>query len=137
MQKSFGKSSIYDVLKSDKDGYFDVGKKCFKKTTGFIHFTQSKEANWNLLNRAETNWVNTINSNATHIVKDFFKVRVGIKTTADKVFIKKDWSIEALQPEAALLKTLISQENIEPWGISNTKKLKVLYPHVSIGYCSF
>lgn len=122
--------NVYDILQTEKTGYFKTEQKYFKKTTGYIHFTQSKEANWNLLNTKETDWINKINHNSKYIIKDFFKVRVGIKTTADKVFIKKQWDNETFKPETALLKPLISQENIKPWDISTEKMLKVLYPHL-------
>ena len=65
----------------------------------------------------ESDWVSKIDFEAKNRVEDFFKVRVGIKTTADKVFISEQWEeLKANKPEDELLKDLISQENIEPWG---------------------
>ena len=59
--------------------------------------------------------------------------KVGIKSTADKVFISEKWEeLLADKPEDELLKDLISQENIEPWKATDNFKLKVLYPHISI-----
>jgi len=62
-----------------------------------------------------------------------FKVRVGIKTTADKVFISDSWNRLSKEiPENEILKDLISQENIQKWAIGDNLQLKVLYPHTVI-----
>ena len=62
-----------------------------------------------------------------------FKVRVGIKTTADKVFISDEWDkLETDKPEDVLLKDLISQENIGRWATTAKATLKILYPHISV-----
>jgi hypothetical protein len=75
-------------------------------------------------------WVNTINNNASCFVGDLFKVRVGIKTTADKVFISDEWDkLGTEKPEADLLKDLISQENIGKWGTTEKAILQILYPY--------
>jgi len=122
---------IYDVLASNEDGYFETDGKRFKKTTGVIKFIPSKDTTWALLSNEENTWINKINKSATNLIGDLFKVRVGIKSTADKIFIKDDWESLEQVPEAALLKDLISQENINSWEISTDKKLKVLYPHAT------
>ena len=85
-----------------------------------------------MLSEPETEWVSKINRAAKNRVGDIFKVRVGIKTTADKVFISENWDDQYYKPEKELLKQLISQENIEPWGATVNTNLKVLYPHYSI-----
>jgi len=85
-----------------------------------------------MLSDTEAKWVGKIEANAKEKVVDSFKVRVGIKTTADKVFISESWEeLQKDKPEETILKDLISQENIKSWGICNKKKLRVLYPHLS------
>ena len=84
-----------------------------------------------MLSESEAIWVKKIEDKSSEIVVDSFKVRVGIKTTADKVFIKESWGdLNGSKPEDVLLKELISQENIQPWAINSDKKLKVLYPYL-------
>ncbi len=124
--------SIFDVLKSKSDGYFSVNDKRFKKSSGILKFGKTKENTWILLSNNEASWVSEIENNSKSMVKDHFKVRVGIKTTADKVFISDKWDeLKDTKPEEKLLKDLISQENIKPWSICDEKKLRVLYPHFS------
>lgn len=125
-------NNFYDILYHKKDGVFITESKKYKKTSGKIKFLNTKDHSWALLSNSEDKWVNKINESASNVIGDLFKVRVGIKTTADKVFIKQNWEDEIDIPEQSLLKELISQENIEPWEISNKKVLKVLYPHFSI-----
>jgi tRNA1(Val) A37 N6-methylase TrmN6 len=131
--KLIPKLSIFDVLNSSKDGYFSVNDKRFKKSSGVLKFGKTKENTWTMLSNDEALWVSKVENNSKSFVKDHFKVRVGIKTTADKVFISDTWDeLNDTKPEDDLLKDLISQENIKPWSTCNKKKLKVLYPHFSV-----
>jgi len=126
-------SSVFDILNSKKDGYFTVNDKRFKKSSGVLKFGKTKESTWTMLSNDEALWVSEVKNNSNSFVKDHFKVRVGIKTTADKVFISDKWGeLNDKRPEDDLLKDLISQENIKPWSTCNKKKLKVLYPHFSV-----
>ncbi|MEY3239753.1 MAG: hypothetical protein RIR11_1191 [Bacteroidota bacterium] len=126
------KDSIYDIISDENTGYYTTNGKRYKKTTGILKYEMDSASNWELLSDIEANWVNTIDKNSKNKVEDFFKVRVGIKTTADSVFIRDDWGdLGDAAPENEVLKDLISQENIEEWKCSENKKLKILYPHYS------
>lgn len=122
--------SIYTILTSDKTGYFRVGTKTYKKTEGFLKYEVGSEEVWSLLSKEEAAWISKINESATSRTGDHFKVRVGIKTTADKVFISDKWDeLGEDKPEKELLKPLLSQENIDAWSATSNEKLKVLYTH--------
>ena len=126
-------TDVFDVLNSQRQGYFTDGIRRFKKTSGTIKFTQTKENNWAMLSEPEAEWVKEIETNSKETIGSSFKVRVGIKTTADKVFISDSWEdLNGTKPEEENLKELISQENIKPWAICDKKKLKVLYPHLAV-----
>lgn len=122
--------SIYDILKNSDSGYFNVGEKRYKRTNGLLKYESNSGSPWQMLSETEANWTNLVQKNAKGFVGDFFKVRVGIKTTADKVFISDNWELlGSSMPERQLLKELISQENIERWGVNDKVRLKVLYTH--------
>lgn len=122
--------SIYDILKNSDSGYFNVGEKRYKRTNGLLKYESNSGSPWQMLSKTEANWTNLVQKNAKGVVGDFFKVRVGIKTTADKVFISDNWErLGSSMPERQLLKELISQENIERWGVNDKVRLKVLYTH--------
>lgn len=125
-------ATIYDVLNTKESGYFSVNTKKYKKTDGVLICQSTKGYSWELLSDSETLWVNVIDKNAFCSVGDLFKVRVGIKTTADKVFINDRWdTLGDEKPEDGLLKDLISQENIGRWGTTENATLQILYPHYS------
>jgi SAM-dependent methyltransferase len=121
---------IYEVLQTEAEGYFTVGSKTFEKTRGVLTYSAKTGQPWGLLSQEEAHWVSVIDRYAHSRVGDHFKVRVGIKTTADKVFLGDHWeAMGSDQPEAEILRDLISQENIQPWRTTSEVKLKVLYTH--------
>lgn len=125
--------SIYGMLDSKYTGYFVVNEKRYKKTAGLLKYEIGLGTCWEMLSGKESKWVSLIDKASTNRVEDFFKVKVGIKSTADKVFISDKWEeLNGIKPEEELLKELISQENIEPWNASDNFNLKVLYPHISV-----
>lgn len=122
--------SIYTVLNSNKTGYFKVDDKKFKKTEGVLKYEVGSKDIWALLTNKEADWISKIDQNSESKVGDHFKVRVGVKTTADKVFISDEWEdLGENKPEEELLKPLISQENIEAWSATTNRNLKILYTH--------
>jgi len=125
--------SIYEVINNKHSGYFSVKGKRFKKSSGTLKYTIASGLYWEMLSNDESSWVSKIDKASKNRVEDFFKVKVGIKSTADKIFISDKWDeLKTAKPEDELLKDLISQENIEPWNATENFKLKVLYPHVSV-----
>lgn len=71
--------------------------------------------------------------NKTFLIKDFFKVKVGIKTTADNVFIRNDWQNlpKDIQPENEVIRNLISSDDTERWYLSKEEtRYKILYPYI-------
>ena len=123
-------ANIYNILNTSDSGYFSVNTKRYKKTDGVLICRTTKGYSWELFSDSESHWVNKIDNNAFCCVGDLFKVRVGIKTTADKVFISDQWDkLGKEKPEESLLKDLISQENIGRWGTTEKATLQILYPH--------
>lgn len=125
--------SVYDILDSNKSGCFQTKDKKYEITTGTLKYKKGSTDSWIMLSDEEAEWINKIEKHSKNIVADFFKVKVGIKSNADKVFISDNWNeLNGKKPENELLKRLISQENIEPWIAENNSDLKVLYPHISV-----
>lgn len=123
---------VFEILGSKGAGYYKVGTKKYKKSEGILKYDTSSGAPWEMLSDEESQWISVIDQKAAYRISDLFKVRVGIKTTADKVFIHNSWeTLGDNQPEEELLKDLISQENIEQWSLSDKVKLRVLYTHYS------
>ena len=80
----------------------------------------------------EEGWLATIEANAHCRLEDIANVRVGVKTTADNVFIRNDWdSIGDSQPEQKWIMPLISSEDAERWTVREGSKTRILYPYYS------
>jgi len=124
--------SVSELL-NQNEGTYKIKGKYFKKTEGVLKFPEKKSDLWILQTKKESDWVNQIDSNSKHRVKDFFNVKVGVKTTADNVFIRNDWDKMPFEcPENEILKPLISQENISKWTNKSDIDFKILYPYTSI-----
>lgn len=131
---SIAVNTVYDILADVNSGYFVIELKKYKKSSGILKYSIGSSDAWEMLSSVESQWISRIDASAKNKVGDFFKVRVGIKSTADKVFISDQWGDMGVEkPEDELLKDLLSQENIEPWNATDNFNLKVLYPHYSEG----
>ena len=125
--------SVYTALEEDRSGDYSILGQYFTVAHGTLSLPVSSDEPWNMVTLDEEEWLKTVNIHALTRISDIAKVRVGIKTTADEVFIREDWHklpVE-LQPEETVLRPLLSQENADRW----TPKMKdvplrqVLYTH--------
>ncbi len=128
-QKNTKVNSVYDVLEKTESGLFSVDGKTFNYSVGLLKHSHIKTDVWQMTNDIENEWIDTIKSNTSFYIGEKFKVRVGIKSCADNVFLNDKWECESVIPEEKLLRPLISQENIQKWTCTLSKLSKVLYPH--------
>ena len=123
--------SIFEVLNDDIAGVFNVNGTFFEFKRGFLRQGTDKSGIWQLDDNKDSSWLSKIETNSSFRIKDKFKVRVGIKSCADNVFITQQWIKEGFKIEADLLRPMLSQENIDTWNIDRNAIIKVLYPHYS------
>ena len=124
-------NTLFDILKSNKSGYYLVGNKTYHYSVGLLKHSLKRTDIWQMTNEEENKWIAIIKSNTFSLIGDLFKVRVGVKSCADNVFIKEDWQNESIKPEEKLFKKLISQENIKKWRGALENNLHILYPYYS------
>jgi type I restriction-modification system DNA methylase subunit len=124
-------NSVFQVLNTNQSGIYAVNDKKYNYSAGLLKHTSNKTDIWQMTNADENQWIEQINKNSAFLIGDKFKVRVGVKSCADNVFIKQTWEKESIIPENTLFKKLISQENIKRWCFSAENDLKILYPHYS------
>ena len=124
-------NTLFDILKSNKSGYYLVGNKTYHYSVGLLKHSLKRTDIWQMTNEEENKWIEIIKSNTFSLIGDLFKVRVGVKSCADNVFIKEDWNKEPFKPEEKLFKKLISQENIKRWRGALENDLHILYPYYS------
>ena len=107
---------------STTEGVFSIQRGTLK--------TVGKEQTWTLVNRENRKWLKQLRSKQFCEFGDVADIRVGIKTTADSVFVRDDWSeLEpSVRPERRLLRPLITHHDAKRWSIGTPRKT-VLYPH--------
>ncbi|BDX39125.1 type II DNA modification methyltransferase [Tenuifilaceae bacterium CYCD] len=124
-------NSIFDVLNSNESGIYLVNEKKYNFNVGLLKHTAEKSDIWQMTNNEENIWIEKIKSNTSFFIGDRFKVRVGVKSCADNVYIKENWEKEPIKPEEELFRKLVSQENIQRWCSASDNDLQILYPHYS------
>ena len=126
-------NSVYDILKQNSDGEYLVSKTRFKFSTGTFSFSKLSSEPWRMATALEKEWIGKVESAAKCRIGDVVKVRVGIKTTADRVFIRSDWDDvpEDRRPEDCLLRPIFSHDDASRWrsGTRNESLKKILYTH--------
>nr|ADX97298.1 M.ClaI [Caryophanon latum] len=130
--------SIYEILSKKTSGIYEANKKNYKVMSGILKVPQDPKELWVMASNEEKEWVEQIKKSSFCLFSDLFKVRVGIKTTADNVFINNQSEWEKLpsdiKPENEVLHSLISSDNIQKWTCNNSKisQKKILYTHQTI-----
>ncbi len=125
--------SVYDIIKQSSDGEYLVSKTRFKLSTGTLSISNLSSEPWQMVTAPEKEWIGKVESAAKCRIGDVVKVRVGIKTTADQVFIRSDWDDmpEDRRPEDCLLHPILSHDDAGRWrsGTGNESLKKILYTH--------
>ncbi len=123
-------TSIYDIFVNETSGIYKIGNKFFNLSTGILSHSSDKTDIWTMMDENDNKFVNLIKKNTFCLVGDKLKVRVGIKSCADNVFIKDNWANEKIaENEQDLFRPMISRENITRWNCSVSNLTKILYPH--------
>lgn len=74
-------------------------------------------------------WLGRIGARTWRTFGEVGRIRVGIKTTADRVFISDRWGERVPRPEAALLLALITHDDVAAWRVRRAGDTRVLYPY--------
>ena len=83
---------------------------------------------WALSDNISSEWLSTVLSHTKYRFMDVGKIRVGVKTTADNVFIHDDWEKETnLKPE--LLLPLVTHKVAACFRRTEKIKTQILYTH--------
>lgn len=120
--------SIFDSI--NKEGRYSLEDgRVFDYCQGHLHDV-SKGALWVIASNERKKWLTTVESNTWLHLSDLGKIRVGIKTTADNVFIGDDWTGEKAKIE--LLRPLITHRDAGQIVAKGKSTWKVLYTHTTV-----
>lgn len=121
-------SSIFDVI--GKSGVYYTSNKCnYVIQQGTLQST-SFNVPWTLESKESRKWLSIVESNTWNTFSSIGKIRVGIKTTADKVFIRENWTGDLSDIE--LLRPLITHRNAGQIISKNHFLWNVLYTHTTV-----
>ncbi|WP_446223391.1 Eco57I restriction-modification methylase domain-containing protein [Nocardia sp. IBHARD005] len=84
---------------------------------------------WRMSRPSVDHWLGRIADRTWHSFGEATRIRVGIKTTADRVFISDRWEQMDPTPEPELLRELITHHDLQPWRVAMARGTRVLYPY--------
>lgn len=127
-EKASRSGKLFSVL--DTPGIVDIGNSDnYKISKGKLYLANKHDAVWRLVNKDITDWLKLVKKNTYCHFSDIGKIRVGVKTTADKVFIRDDWENleECFIPE--ILKPVTTHKRARRFKPIQDGKTKILYTH--------
>ncbi len=126
--------SVLAALSSTSSGTVDVAGKRYRIESGTLRAESDPSVPWILCSAATEKWLGTIRRHTNALFGDLGDVKVGIKTTADRVFIREDWESlpAARRPESALLHPLVTHHVAARWSLGEGAcgRRRVLYPYL-------
>jgi adenine-specific DNA-methyltransferase len=121
--------SLFSALVEDTDSTVSHNGRAIVVKVGRLEHSTTPTDPWRLAHATGDTWLRSIESATWKTFGDIAKIRVGIKTTADAVFIGNNWERRNPQPEAELLLPLITHDGVAAWRVDEMKSMKVLYPY--------
>lgn len=126
-------TDVLRILRRGRPGRYRTTGGSFELARGNLKTESGAGTVWSLTTASEDDWLTRVRRASSGILGDLAQVRVGVKSTADEVFIRSDWEAlpEDQRPEPELLHSLLSHENARRWlsKSSQRKERTILYPH--------
>ena len=115
----------------DREGVIEIDDgRHFHVQHGKLNTNGTPDGVWRIATDAVDTWLATVEAHSWGTFRDIGKIRVGVKTCADKVFIRSDWqdSLAADRPE--LLKPLTTHHIARRFkALTSDRPSQILYPH--------
>lgn len=84
---------------------------------------------WRLSRPELEGWLAAVDAATWRRTGELGRIRVGIKTTADPVFLSDRWEQADPRPEPELLQPLLTHDDLAPWRVRRARDVRVLYPY--------
>jgi len=121
-------SNITKSLEKSSDCLLSINDKFYSVRVGCLEILNKKDT-WNITNNKTKSFFENVNNNTHCHFGDISKSKVGVKTTADNVFLVNDEQIKKFNIEKKLIKNLIIHKNVDKWKCNNKIYKKILYPY--------
>lgn len=133
VKKSKQEHKEVETIFSEIDGndqYIKISKSKFEIIRGILDLSSSKNNVWAVSTKESNSWLSNVAKNTWKTFKDIGPIRVGVKSTADKIFIRDDW--DTFDPKPELIEYLLTSECAQQFKASRPNKPKeIIYPHTS------
>jgi adenine-specific DNA-methyltransferase len=129
------KQRTTDVIAAlEFDGVVEIADgRRFMVKNGMLDIGASADAVWRVASEVGDGWLSTVEANTFRRFGDIGKIRVGVKTCADKVFIRTDWQDMPADARPELLRPLTTHHMARKFRAGTAKKTRqILYPHQSV-----
>lgn len=102
----------------------------FTVRTGVLNCSHNPNAVWRISTKSTDAWLSEVGKHAWGTFRDIGKVRVGVKTCADKVFIRSDWHKYDEDELPELLRPLTTHHIANRFrALSIDHRRQIVYPH--------
>ena len=123
------KNPLFRALDGRESSIASHKGKQFSVKVGTLNPPNDSKTPWRLSESEADKWLEDLQNATWRTFGDIAKIRVGIKSAADRVFLGDNWDNDAPAVEDELLLPLITQSNVTPWRIANNLQMRVLYPY--------
>ena len=122
--------SVPALVESTHVGLANVAGSTLRVRRGQLNALADPARPWTLDDPESAELQRRLAASTHRTIGSLTKIRVGIKTTADSVFIRADWDSlpPQLQPEEALLHPLLTHHIARRW-VADVPTRFILYPH--------
>ncbi|MDU9049957.1 MAG: N-6 DNA methylase [Candidatus Electrothrix sp. Rat3] len=117
-----------------REGVFSINDgRVFEVQKGILDVNKNLTSVWRIHTKSNGTWLSAVKKNSVGTFRDIGKIRVGVKTCADKIFIRSDWANETSGNVPEILRPLITHHIARRYkAIHLENSLKILYPHTII-----
>ena len=120
---------LFEALTANHDSVVSHEGRTISVRIGTLVRSLSTAEPWRAAYASSDAWLGQIHAATWRTFGEIAKIRVGIKTTADRVFISDSWESLSPIPEDDVLLPLITHDNVTPWQVSEHLDTRVLYPY--------
>ncbi len=121
-------ATVFDALR--ESGVVAVNGQRYLVRHGELDHGNRADGVWKIATVESDEWLATVRAHTFCTFGDLGKIRVGVKTTADKVFIRDDWESLPEEERPELLRPLITHFAAQRYRARATRRPKhVLYTH--------
>ncbi|MGV9679816.1 Eco57I restriction-modification methylase domain-containing protein [Nocardia sp. NPDC003482] len=135
-----GDADLFAVLNEPRDCLIDHDGRCVAIEVGTLETGRASTPRpagaavdysvpWRMSRPGTDDWLRRVGNGTWKTFGELARIRVGIKTTADRVFISDQWEHREPRPEPELLFDLLTHHDMAPWRVARARDTRVLYPY--------